>query len=137
MNNYICIHKKRLKCHMLVLYIIQPNIMFTIMTWHIFIIKLFFSLQNINFCSNVIEFVLGFIPNFDNTIAGMKNNNMDETPSSPKFYFQTCLLFKIFILENKYRLPLSKMAKIYIIKEKELFYINFRLDMWHIQWCKK
>ena len=41
------------------------------------------SLQTIHFHSNVIKVVLGLIPKFDNIISEMKNNKMDETPSSP------------------------------------------------------
>ena len=60
---------------------------------------IFLSIQNINLCSNFIKFVLGFITKFENLIALMKNNNqMDENPSSLKWYIQTCLPFKTFIL---------------------------------------
>ena len=52
------------------------------------------SLQNIHFRSNIIKFVLGFITKVVNIISKMKNNNMDETPSSPKWDFQTFLPFK-------------------------------------------
>ena len=59
----------------------------------------FLSIQNIHFCLNFIKFVLGFITKFENLIALMKNNNqMDENPSSLKWYIQTFLPFKTFIL---------------------------------------
>ena len=46
------------------------------------------SQQNIHFCSNIIKFVLGFVPKFEDIIAEMKNNHMDKTISSPKWDFQ-------------------------------------------------
>ena len=53
---------------------------------------IFLSLQKIHFRSNVIKFVLGIIPKFENIIAEMNDNQMDETPSSLKWEFQTCIL---------------------------------------------
>ena len=47
--------------------------------------KIVLSLQKIHFYSNVIKFVLGIIPKFENIIAEIKNNHMYETPSPPKW----------------------------------------------------
>ena len=52
------------------------------------------SLQNIHFHSDFIKVVWGFIPKSENILVEMKNNQMYETTSSPKWDFQTCLLFK-------------------------------------------
>ena len=71
----------------------------------------FLSLQTCMFVQ-IISIFWGFVPKFDNIIAEMKHNKMDETTLSRRWYFQTCLLFKTFILEIQDMLPLRQMAKI-------------------------
>ena len=47
---------------------------------------------------------------------------MDETPSSPEWDFQACLLFKKFILENQDRLPFNHMKNVYNQDKKTSVY---------------
>ena len=95
---------------------------------HIFIRQFFFT-KKYSLFSNVIKFVFGFIPKFQDIISEMKNNQMYEIPSLLIFQFQTCLLLKTFIKENEYMLPLRHMAKNDLLLIKIVVHFNFKLDI--------
>ena len=70
---------------------------------------------NLNFHKKALEFVLGFIPSFYIKTSGMKNN-VDETPSTPRWYFSTIFPFKTLITQHQDQFPLRFMAKRYGIQ---------------------
>ena len=57
----------------------------------------------------------------------MKNNDMDESSSSSKWDFQTCISIKMFILENKYMFPLMHTKKIIYDQDKKTSVYQFQV----------
>ena len=90
-------------------------------------------LQNLQFCTKEMKFVLGCIPIFDVKTAGMKIN-VDESTSITRWYFSTCVPCKTLITQQQDILTLIQMAKIlYGIQLRRKKFINFMLPIWHIQ----
>ena len=58
-------------------------------------------LQNLHWYINVLKFVLGFIPSFDDKTAAMKNK-VDEIPCNTEWEFLTNVPFKTSIKQHQY-----------------------------------
>ena len=110
LDNYTWIQKQRVKVHMVVLQMLQLNIMFKTMTWHLLMRQLFYHYKTFTLAQFLSRLFWALFQSLEISFLEWKNRT-DETPSTPKWDYQTCLLFKTFILKNKDRLSLMHIGK--------------------------
>ena len=61
-------------------------------------------IQKLHFHRNILNFVLGCIPSFDDKIAAIKNK-VDKTPPNTRWEFLTSVPFKTLITQHQDQFP--------------------------------